>query len=70
MLIPILKKATPIIKKDLLYFLPYGPCTWLAGAFFVDRSSPKAAYKTLNYCAQEMNNKKVEITLIFIRTVL
>lgn len=58
-LIPILKKATPVIKKDLLYIFPYGPCTWLCGAFFVDRSSPKAAYETLAHCAKEMTEKKV-----------
>lgn len=58
-LIPILKKATPVIKKDLFYVFPYGPCTWLCGAFFVDRGSPKAAYNTLKHCADEMNDKKV-----------
>lgn len=61
MLIPILKRATPIIKKELFYVFPYGPCTWLAGAFFVDRSSPKAAYKTLGHCAKEMHQKKVNL---------
>lgn len=70
MLIPILRKATPIIKKSLLYVLPYGPCTWLAGAFFVDRSSPKAAYKTLTHCANEMNKKKVgRISIISIKLI-
>lgn len=61
LMVPLLKKVTPIIKKELLYLFPYGPCTWVCGAFFVDRSSPKKAYETLNHCAKEMNKKKVRV---------
>lgn len=63
MITPILKRATPITKKEYLYMVPYGPGSWLAGVVFVDRSSPKAAYKTLSDCAQKMNKDKVFIRI-------
>lgn len=60
MLTPLLRKATAITKKSHLWLVPYGPGAWLAGVEFIDRSSPKAAYKTLSECAKKMYREKVE----------
>lgn len=51
------KRFRPIAKIELLYMMPMGFYFYLAGVKFINRSSPKAAYRTLATMSDEMKNK-------------
>lgn len=60
---PIGRKVAPVAKKELFYVVPFGFCSWLAGVKFVDRSTPAAAYRTLNDCAQKMAKDNIKYVI-------
>lgn len=54
---------TVVIKKEVLYVLPFGPSAYLAGVIFINRSNSRSAYKELQETKELIISQKVCITI-------
>lgn len=54
---------TAISKMELFYILPFGPAAWLCGLRYIDRSSTKAAYQTLENVKRVMIQGRTKILI-------
>ncbi|XP_060809439.1 1-acyl-sn-glycerol-3-phosphate acyltransferase beta [Amyelois transitella] len=55
------QNMTVVVKKELYYFWPFGLAASLAGVVFIDRSQPKAAYKSMKTTMHVMQDNKTKI---------
>lgn len=53
----ILRKATAIAKKEVLYVLPVGIVLWLSGIVFIDRKEPAQALKRIEAASEAIHQK-------------
>ncbi|CAH1389903.1 unnamed protein product [Nezara viridula] len=54
-------KFTVILKKELLYAIPFGPMAWLTGLVFVDRNNRTVARNNMNTAANVMKKQKTKL---------
>ncbi|CAH1389904.1 unnamed protein product [Nezara viridula] len=59
----VMDKCTAVAKKELLYFVPFGPMAWLGGLVFIDRVDPKSANNKLKAAAHLLHSKKAKLWL-------
>ncbi|XP_014280843.1 1-acyl-sn-glycerol-3-phosphate acyltransferase beta [Halyomorpha halys] len=57
----VMDKCTGISKKEILYYFPYGPLTWLGGIVFIDRKDPKSAMNKLESAVRDLLDKKAKL---------
>ncbi|CAK1599659.1 unnamed protein product [Parnassius mnemosyne] len=57
------KKLTVVVKKELLYAMPFGLAAYLAGLIFIDRKNTKHAYDQLKITTDVMMKEKTKIWL-------
>ncbi|XP_066902853.1 1-acyl-sn-glycerol-3-phosphate acyltransferase alpha [Halyomorpha halys] len=57
----VMDKCTAISKKEVLYYFPYGPLTWLGGIVFIDRKDPKSAMNKLESTVFELLDKQAKL---------
>lgn len=63
-MLEIIKKIRVISKAEVLYLFPFGHTIWMMGVFFVNRKSPREAYRTLAKCLEEVKKEKVNLILV------
>lgn len=56
-------KVASIARKEIFYVWPFGLAAYLAGVVFIDRNSPKEAYKQLQVTTDVMVKNKTKIFL-------
>ncbi|CAK1599657.1 unnamed protein product [Parnassius mnemosyne] len=56
-------KLTVVVKKELLYIMPFGLAAYLAGIIFIDRRNSKHAYDQLKITTDVMVKEKTKIWL-------
>lgn len=54
-------RSTLIVKKEILYLVPFGQLSWLAGVEFVNRKNSAQANKVLDDCERLLVNKSIKI---------
>lgn len=54
-------RSTLIVKKEILYLVPFGQLSWLAGVEFVNRKNSAQANKVLDDCERLLVNKNIKI---------
>lgn len=59
----VMDKCTAVAKKELLYFVPFGPMAWLGGLVFIDRVDPRSANNKLKAAAHLLHSKKAKLWL-------
>uniref|UniRef100_A0A336M0X8 1-acyl-sn-glycerol-3-phosphate acyltransferase n=1 Tax=Culicoides sonorensis TaxID=179676 RepID=A0A336M0X8_CULSO len=57
----LISRSTLIVKKEILYLVPFGQLSWLAGVAFVNRSNSAQANKVLDDCEKLLVNKNIKI---------
>jgi lysophosphatidate acyltransferase len=57
----VIPNFTGLAKREIFYFFPFGPASWLMGVLYVNQKNNKSAYDTLAHCKKLMNEKNVKI---------
>nr|XP_018898918.1 PREDICTED: 1-acyl-sn-glycerol-3-phosphate acyltransferase alpha-like [Bemisia tabaci] len=58
---PFMEGLSPIAKKEVLYYFPYGPSAWLQGVTFIDKTKPEKAVSTLNKMGESVRKNKIKL---------
>jgi lysophosphatidate acyltransferase len=53
--------CTPLAKKELKWFGPFGLITYLCGITFIDRLNPERAKKVIDNLAVRINKENVRL---------
>ncbi|CAK1599656.1 unnamed protein product [Parnassius mnemosyne] len=59
----VVDKLTMVVKKELLYLMPFGLVAYLAGFIFIDRKNPERAYYQLQATTNVMVKGKTKVWL-------
>lgn len=57
----LITRSTLIVKKEILYLVPFGQLSWLAGVEFVNRKNSAQANKVLDDCEKLLVSKNIKI---------
>ncbi|XP_063709536.1 1-acyl-sn-glycerol-3-phosphate acyltransferase alpha-like [Culicoides brevitarsis] len=57
----LITRSTLIVKKEILYLVPFGQLSWLAGVEFVNRKNSAQANKVLDDCEKLLISKNIKI---------
>ncbi|KAK9875126.1 hypothetical protein WA026_005919 [Henosepilachna vigintioctopunctata] len=58
---PLLKRCIFIMKKEILYYIPFGPCLWLCGNVFIPRSKSQKSKDILNKTLSKIETEKMKL---------
>ncbi|KAL3277025.1 hypothetical protein HHI36_012387 [Cryptolaemus montrouzieri] len=58
---PIFRRTTVVVKKELLYAIPFGTCLWLCGIIFLSRTHSEKSKHTLNDTLKTLKREKTNI---------
>ncbi|KAL3277027.1 hypothetical protein HHI36_012389 [Cryptolaemus montrouzieri] len=60
---PSLRSATAVAKKELVYFVPFGPCLYASRLLFIPRSQSEKSKKILNDAVEIFKKENTHIWL-------